>query len=361
MMKQLESKNLSVTLSGRPIVRDVSFKVPQGRTGCLLGPSGCGKTTLLRTIAGFELPEQGRLLIGGTEVSRSRWALVPERRRVGMVFQDFALFPNLCVRDNIGFGLKESPRSAREQRVNDMLRLVGLRDLAKVHPHQLSGGEQQRVALARALAPRPDILLLDEPFSSMDVDLREQLLGEVRTILHQEGITAIFVTHNQFEAFALADEIGVMSAGRLLQWNSGYNLYHHPKCRFVADFVGQGVFIQGTVLDRRGVATTFGIISGRTDNGFKPGEVVDVLIRPDDIVPDKNASIRARVVDRVFQGATFRYTLELNGTRVLCLAPSHYHYQIDEAIPIRLDSKHLVAFRREGAAPVDGSSTVMHQ
>jgi iron(III) transport system ATP-binding protein len=348
MMKELELKNLSVTLSGRPIIREASFKVPQGRTGCLLGPSGCGKTTLLRTVAGFELPEKGRLLIGGAEVSGSGWALVPERRRVGMVFQDFTLFPNLCVRDNIAFGLKGSPRSAREQRVNDLLRLVGLRGLSKVYPDQLSGGEQQRVALARALAPRPDILLLDEPFSSMDAELREQLLCEVRTILHQEGITAIFVTHNQFEAFALADEIGVMNEGCLLQWDSGYNLYHHPKCRFVADFVGQGVFLQGTVLDGRRIETTFGIISGRMATGFKAGEVVDVLIRPDDIVPDKNASVRARVVDRVFQGATFRYTLDLNGTRVLCLAPSHYHYEIDEAIPIRLDSKHLVAFRREG-------------
>lgn len=347
-MSQLELKELSVVLSGQRVIQEITFSLERGRIGCLLGPSGCGKTTMLRAIAGFELPEKGQVFIDEAEVSREGWVLAPEQRRIGMVFQDFALFPHLCVRDNIAFGLKRMARSKIVERVHDLLQLVGLGNMGRAFPHQLSGGEQQRVALARALAPRPNILLLDEPFSSMDAELREQLAREVRDILRQEQTTAIFVTHNQFEAFAMADEIGVMNAGRLRQWDTGYELYHHPGDRFVAEFIGQGAFIPGIVLDTRHIKTAIGVISGTMKNAFKTDETVDVLIRPDDIMPDDRASLRATVTDKIFQGATFRYTLHLqHEIAVSCVIPSHYDYAIDDEIGICLNTKHLVAFKRE--------------
>ena len=245
MNKLLEVINTEVGYGGAPVVCQVSFELEPGRIGCLLGPSGCGKTTLLRAIAGFELLQGGEIRMRGQVVSHAGWSLPPEKRRVGMVFQDFALFPHLKIGENIGFGLRHLSERERRARVQTLLGLVGLPEYENAYPHQLSGGQQQRVALARAMAPRPELLLLDEPFSSMDAELREQLAREVRDIIKEEEITALLVTHDQYEAFAMADEIGVLNAGKLMQWDSGYNLYHRPGNRFVADFIGQGVILPG--------------------------------------------------------------------------------------------------------------------
>src|SRR5690606_11406226 len=203
----------------------------------LLGASGCGKTTVLRAIAGFEPLRAGAIRLDGTVLSGGGVHVLPEKRRVGMMFQDYALFPHLTVGENVAFGLRRLPNAQRERRVAEMLELVGLKDAVDDYPHELSGGQQQRVALARALAPAPDLLLLDEPFSNLDVDTRERLAFEVRDILKSTGHTAILVTHNQAEAFAIADRIGVMSAGRIVQWDTPYNLHHHPVDGFVADFI----------------------------------------------------------------------------------------------------------------------------
>ena len=236
-MAELILDSVSQSYAARQIIADLSFTLPEGAIGCLLGPSGCGKTTALRCIAGFEPIRTGEIRIGGEIVSRPGWMLPAEKRRVGMVFQDYALFPHLNVADNVAFGLRGQTPAERLTRIDELLALVGLAGHAGQFPHQLSGGQQQRVALARALAPRPRLILMDEPFSNLDVDLREHLSLEVRDILKREATTALIVTHDQHEAFALADWVGVMHEGRIQQWDTPYNLYHEPGNFRGADFL----------------------------------------------------------------------------------------------------------------------------
>jgi iron(III) transport system ATP-binding protein len=347
MTSQLEVENLDVSYDEYQVLRQVSFTVEPGKIGCMLGPSGCGKTTVLRAIAGFEPALGGRILIDRVEVSSIHYCLAPEKRNIGMVFQDFALFPNLSVADNIGFGLKSWRNKDQQARVQELLAMIGMPAYGQAYPHQLSGGQQQRVALARAMAPRPGILLLDEPFSSMDVELREQLAREVRDILKQENVTAMLVTHDQYEAFAIADEICVMNEGSILQCDSGYNLYHRPVDRFVADFIGQGVIIPARVENQYSVRTELGLIDGITPIESEQGSMVDVLIRPDDVVHDDASKDSAIVIDKAFRGADFLYFLRMDsGIEVLCLAPSHHNHRINERIGIRLNVDHLVVFDR---------------
>jgi iron(III) transport system ATP-binding protein len=349
MNKLLEVSAAEIGYGAAPVVRQVSFALEAGRIGCLLGPSGCGKTTLLRAIAGFEMLQAGEIRLRGQVVSHAGWSLPPERRGVGMVFQDFALFPHLTVGNNIGFGLRHLSERERGVRVRSLLALIGMASLEDAYPHQLSGGQQQRVALARAMAPRPELLLMDEPFSSMDAELREQLAREVRDIVKQEEITALLVTHDQYEAFAMADEIGVMSDGKLMQWDSGYNLYHRPGNRFVADFIGQGVILPGEVQAEGQVMTELGTIRGELPAGCRIGCRLDLLLRPDDIQHDDQSPLRARIAAKAFRGAEFLYTLELaSGTRVLCLAPSHHDHAIGESLGIRVEVDHLVMFPQPG-------------
>src|SRR5690606_37602072 len=281
--------------------------------------------------------------------------LPPEQRRIGMVFQDYALFPHLTVAQNIGFGLRGMDGAARDARVAEMLAVIGLRNEGGRYPHELSGGQQQRVALARALAPSPALLLLDEPFSNLDVDLRERLSHEVRDIIKATGITAIMVTHDQHEAFAVADEIGIMHEGRIQQWDTPYNLYHQPVNRFVADFIGQGVLLPGEVVDDRHVRTDLGLLASAIPTecrlDLRNGERhcnVEVLLRPDDIVHDDSSTLQARVLKKAFRGADILYTLELDsGARVLSLVPSHHNHAIGERIGIRLDVEHVVTFHKD--------------
>lgn len=347
MSAQLEVENLDAGYDDLQVLNQVSFSLQAGEIGCVLGPSGCGKTTVLRSIAGFEPAWRGRILIDSVEVSRRNFSLPPEQRNIGMVFQDFALFPHLSVEHNVGFGLHRLARREQHARVQEMLAMVGMLAYAQAFPHQLSGGQQQRVALARALAPGPSILLLDEPFSNMDVELREQLAREVRNILKQENKTAVLVTHDQHEAFALADQICVMSEGGILQQGSGYELYHRPQSRFVADFIGQGVIIPARVEDSTTVKTDLGLIHGDSAIDAPPGALVDVLIRPDDVVHDDSSEESAIVVEKAFRGAEFLYFLRMDsGVEVMCLAPSHHDHKINERIGIRLNVDHLVTFPR---------------
>ena len=343
----LDLQNVAISYSGHTVVKDISFSLAKGQIGCLLGPSGCGKTTLLRAIAGFEPVATGNISLQQQVVSSDSLQQAPEQRQVGMVFQDFALFPHLNVADNISFGLGHLSRPARKAKVQQLLQLVGLPDLAKRHIYQLSGGQQQRVALARALAPQPKMLLLDEPFSSLDTELREGLAREIRHILQQLGITAVMVTHDQHEAFAMADMIGVMERGKLQQWATPAELYHQPANRFVADFVGRGVFLTGTVLDDHKMATSLGVFAMPDTARFSPGSMVDVLVRPDDIVQDSSSDIKARVQSKAFRGSHTLYQLQLaGGETVLSLQLSHVNYAIGEQIGIRPELAHLVMFPR---------------
>jgi iron(III) transport system ATP-binding protein len=327
------------------VFRDLSFRVSRGEIVSLLGPSGCGKTTALRAIAGFEPVHHGEIELAGKTVSLPGYTCPPEKRHLGMVFQDYALFPHLSVYRNVTFGLKDRPRTEQRDTARRVLSEVGLRGLEERYPHELSGGQQQRVALARALAPRPDLLLLDEPFSSLDVELREHLSLEVRDLLKTEGITGILVTHDQHEAFAVSDNVGVMQQGRIVQWDTPYNLYHEPATRFVADFIGQGRFLEGTIVAPDAIDTEVGLLRGNRAYPDQLGTRVEVLIRPDDIVPDPDGPHRATVVDRAFKGAEILYTLRLDtGSTLLSLFPSHNDHRVGDRVPFRLEADHLISF-----------------
>jgi iron(III) transport system ATP-binding protein len=337
-------------VAGREAVRGVSFSLARGAIGCLLGPSGCGKTTVLRCIAGFESPSGGRILLAGTVVSSAQSSLPPEKRRIGMVFQEHALFPHLSAAGNIAFGVPDKSRA--DARIRELAALTGIGEFLDKFPHELSGGQQQRVALARALAPGPDLLLLDEPFSNLDTGLRERLSLELRDIIKASGATAILVTHDQHEAFAMADEIGVMREGRIEQWDTAYNLYHRPANRFVADFVGQGVFLPAKVLGPQKIQIELGVLDGQIPHACQvgcdvcgKGCLADVLLRPDDVIHDDHAPTQAEVVHKAFRGAEILYTLRLeSGRKVLALVPSHHNHALGERIGIRLDVDHVVAF-----------------
>ncbi|WP_083664418.1 ABC transporter ATP-binding protein [Herminiimonas arsenitoxidans] len=336
------------------IVHNLSFALQRGEIGCLLGQSGCGKTTVLRAIAGFESLIAGRIALGGKELSNATHTTVPEARHVGVVFQDYALFPHLSVADNIGFGLRKLSGAERHARISKLLTLVGLTSQEKKFPHELSGGQQQRVALARALAPQPDLLLLDEPFSNLDVDLRERLATEVRDILKEVGTTAVLVTHDQHEAFAIADQIGVMQNGVIVQWDHAYNLYHRPATRFVADFVGLGVFVPGRIdQHKQDVSIELGSLPlchglEVCDPNEQDAQQVDVLLRADDVVHDDSSPLQAEVVRKAFRGAEFLYTLKLpSGQQLLALVPSHHDHALGERIGIRLEADHVVTFPKQ--------------
>ena len=339
----------------RSAVEGVSLTLVAGQIGALIGPSGCGKTSLLRAVAGLERCAAGRVSIAGELLSDAATGghLAPEARRIGMVFQDYALFPHLSVAENVAFGIAGLPRTARLARVQEMLELVGLAHASRRAPHQLSGGQQQRVALARALAPKPRLLLLDEPFSSLDIDLRERLAQEVRVILKQSGTTALLVTHDQLEAFAIGDVIGVMNKGRLEQWDDAYTLYHRPATRFVAGFIGHGVFTAAQIVAcAHGpcVHTPLGELNDVAGcplpEAFPNGEC-DVLLRADDIVHDDSSGVRALIERKSFRGSEFLYTLRLaSGEQVLAHVPSHHDHQVGEWIGIRAEVDHVVTFPR---------------
>ncbi len=343
--------------AGRAAVEGVSLALGRGDIGVLIGPSGCGKTSLLRLVAGLERPDAGSVAIEGEVLADAARGthIAPERRRIGMVFQDYALFPHLSVAENVAFGIAELSRAERERRVAQMLDLVGLAHAAKRAPHQLSGGQQQRVALARALAPQPRLLLLDEPFSSLDIDLRERLAQEVRVILKESGTTALLVTHDQLEAFAIGDVIGVMNKGRLEQWDDAYSLYHRPVSRFVAGFIGHGVFAPARIVpcaegEGHCVMTPLGELHDVTDcplPGAYPRGECDVLLRADDIVHDDASPVRALIERKAFRGSEFLLTLRLeSGEQVMAHVPSHHDHQVGEWIGIRAEVDHVVTFPR---------------
>ncbi len=352
----LEVSQLQVRYAGRAqaAVRGVSLGLAAGEIGVLIGPSGCGKTTLLRAVAGLEPVAAGEIRLNGAVVGSAGRSLPPEARRIGMVFQDYALFPHLSVGRNVAFGIHRLPRAEQAARVDEVLRLVGLEGSAGRFPHELSGGQQQRVALARALAPRPQLMLLDEPFSNLDVELRERLAHEVRGILKAAGATALFVTHDQLEAFAIGDRIGVMESGTLHQWDAAYALYHRPATRFVADFIGHGVFAPATLQQQPGggvvARTPLGDLADLEEcplPGAYPGGECDVLLRADDVVHDDDAPVQARIVRKAFRGSEFLYTLELaNGLSVMAHVPSHHDHAVGDWIGIRPQVQHVVTFPR---------------
>lgn len=345
----LQLESVQVGYDGIPVVDDISLSLGNGQIGCLLGPSGCGKSTLLRAIAGFEPVMSGRIVMADQELSKPGYQVSPDQRKIGMVFQDLALFPHLTVEQNIIFGLKNDEgfkqESDKKQRLNELLSLVGLQGFESRYPHELSGGQQQRVALARAMAPRPQLLLLDEPFSGLDASLREVLLPEVREILLREQISALLVTHDQNEAFAMADMVAIMSEGKILQSNTAYSIYHSPNNRFVADFVGEGEFLSGIVLENDIVSSPLGMFDMKEGHDYAVGQAVDILVRPDDLLHDDDSPVTAKIINKQFRGSHFLYRVQLDSRQELyCFASSHHNHALGESIGVKLDLDHLVMF-----------------
>jgi iron(III) transport system ATP-binding protein len=313
-------------------VDGASLCVERGEVVALLGPSGCGKTTLLRLIAGFERPDGGTVEVGGRLVAgRGTW-IPPERRRVGMVFQDYALFPHLTVAENVGFGL---PRRERAARVAELLAIVGMTELGGRYPHELSGGQQQRVALARALAPSPELMLLDEPWSNVDPFLRETLRGEVVEIMRPLGVTVLLVTHDREEAFSLADRIALMRDGAVVQEGTSEEIYFAPVSRWAAEFAGAANVLEGRVVGGA-VHTAVGAFPA---NGASAREAAEVLVRPEVLELEPDPAGTAQVVGREFRGHDVLYRVLLEGVELVSQRPSTEIVPLGSRVTIRLHDR----------------------
>lgn len=348
MQGQLDVENLRCAYDALTVVKDLSFSVAAGDIACLLGPSGCGKSTILRAIAGFEPVMDGRISLDSKTISTPSGILAPEKRGIGMVFQDYALFPHLNIQQNLEFGLGKVDQSHRKERTSELLELVDLHGYEHRFPHELSGGQQQRVALARALAPKPSLLLLDEPFSNLDAELRTRLGLDVRLILKELEMSAILVTHDQKEAFAMADHIGVIDQGRIQQWGRPFELYHEPVNRFVASFIGQGCFIPGTTISHESFDSELGQIKGNRAYNFPMQSRVDILIRPDDIVFSSESRLHGVVTAKTFAGTNTHYQIKLPSEREIQASfPSHQDLNLGDTVHFALDAEHLIAYPAE--------------
>ncbi|MBC8160602.1 MAG: ABC transporter ATP-binding protein [Roseiflexaceae bacterium] len=329
--------------SSAPALDGLSLEVLRGEIMALLGPSGCGKSTTLRLIAGLEQPDDGEIWLNGAMVASPRHSAPPEARGIGMVFQDYALFPHLTVLENVAFGLHRLPKSQRHARAAQALALVGLGEFGARYAHQLSGGQQQRVALARALAPRPAVVLLDEPFSNLDAALRVQMRDDLRDILRRAEATAIFVTHDQAEALALGDRVALLRAGRLEQVGRPDELFQRPRTRFVAEFMGAADFVPAQVVG--GVLLTE---LGRVDQALPlpDGTQLDLLVRFDDLelLPQDHGC--GVIVGRTYEGPSFMYLVEMeSGLRLRCQTSHICRYQLGDRVCVDLRHDHaLVAF-----------------
>jgi iron(III) transport system ATP-binding protein len=342
----VELSDVRKEYDGCVAVDDLSVSIARGEFFSLLGPSGCGKTTTLRLIAGLERPGSGRIAVDNRLVSDASFVLPPEERGVGIVFQDYALFPHMTVFENVSFGLHGRGKAHIHHRVGELLDLVGLTGLGKSYPHELSGGQRQRVALARSMAPSPSVILLDEPFSNLDADLRTTLRQETRDILRVEGATVILVTHDQEEAFSFSDRVGLLNAGRLEQVGSPYQIYHHPASRFVADFVGKADFIPCTLRGDRLVSSLGRFrhqgLSGPDSAPF------ELMIRPDDVTIAPDPLGEAIIAETIFLGADALYTLELpDATRLHSLGPSAKLLPDGTRVKVTVELAHVVAFPKD--------------
>ncbi|WP_135663960.1 ABC transporter ATP-binding protein [Halorhabdus rudnickae] len=330
-------------------VADLSLSVRDGELLTLLGPSGCGKTTTLRLLAGLDEPDAGAIRVAGETVAGEGTFVKPENRDVGLVFQEFALFPHLTVGENVAFGLQDRTQDAIDERVDKLLELVGLADYREASPEDLSGGQRQRVALARSLAPEPDVLLLDEPFSNLDVGLREEMRREVRRIIKETGVTAVSVTHDQEEALSISDRVAVIDDGRVEQIGRPEVVFQQPESRFVAEFLGQAGFVSGTFAEGC-VETPLGCLDAGRIEGLDTeyeGAEIDVLVRPDDIraVPADPAGTNGRIVNRQYTGPSFVYTVELDSGAVLHCEHNHAEeLGIDKRVRVRLATDHALAW-----------------
>ena len=341
---KLEIEDVSLSIEGNLILDNLSLNIDEHEIISLIGPSASGKSSLLRIIAGFENISSGKVKLNGLIVDDRSTIVQPQNRNVGIIFQDLALFPHLSCKDNIIFGITNYSEDHKRQRLDRLCNLLDITSIKDKFPHEISGGQQQRIAIARALAPGPEILLLDEPFSALDEELKETLIHDVKNLLKEEKITTIVITHNIKEAFQLSDKIAFLDNKKIIQFDTAYNLYHKPYTKEIANFCGIGSFIKGTVIDSNHVSTILGDLFGDTSK-YKVGSNVSVMIRPDDIIHDDNSSQSAKVLEKIFFGSDFLYKLELSeGEKIFCYTPSHHNHAINEVIGIKPVIDHLILF-----------------
>ena len=341
---KLNLQSVGIVLDSKVILDDVNLKIDTGEIVSLMGSSASGKTSLIRSIAGFNNITSGMIQIDGEivddSISRSDVAM----RNVGVIFQDLALFPHLTVRENICFGLNNVDSAQQQNRAKKLEDLLSIENITDRYPNQISGGQQQRVAIARAIAPKPNLLLLDEPFSALDYELKDNLMNDIMKLIKSENITAILITHSAEEAFKMSDKIAFISNNTITQFANPYDMYHRPNSKEIANFFGISSYITAKITDSSHINCILGDFVGMVDQ-YNKDDKVELLIRPDDIIHDDNSLFSAKVTEKTFRGSDFLYKLELkDGQNIFCYAPSHHNHQVNEVIGIKLDLDHLVIF-----------------
>lgn len=338
----LTINNLTCQYDAQTVLESLSLEVEQGQIVCLLGASGCGKTTLLKAIAGLLPLSSGEMSLNGMIMDNGQHWVPPEQRNIGMIFQDYALFPHLTVAENVAFGLCGYTDKALKSKVAEMLALVHLSAFAERYPHQLSGGQQQRVAIARSLAYKPDLLLLDEPFSNIDTQVRHELIAEIRKLFKAQGVTAIFVTHSREEAFAFADKMAVMNRGVIEQYGTASELYYRPASRFVADFLGGGSYLPAHCVDAEHYQTHFGVLKALSQQSLEKDQTCDLLLRPQNIHIQPDTSSPIIVLEQQFMGDHCRYVIDVQGTKLLATATDSV--SIGQSVAVTIDEQGILAF-----------------
>ena len=346
-----EIKNGNFVASEKNKVNNVNLKIEnQGEIVSLLGPSGVGKTTVLRTIAGLQKLSSGKIFLKNKLISSNNTHIEPEKRNIALSFQDNSLFPNYKVIDNINFGKKRANGNASIIDANEIIKLLHIEPILEKFPHQISAGEAQRVSLARSLMSRPDLLLVDEPFSNIDQSLKGELQSNIKRLLKKFEITTIMVTHDSYEAFYMGDKCGIILDQKLEQYNSPYNIYHYPCSEKIVNFLNRGVLVEAKIIDHETLENSdLGKIKGNLVNKFKKGAVVKLLLQPDDLKHDDKSDLRLEVIDRKFRGTEFIYLLKTKNNDLIPISVESHHghyHEIKEKFgikkPIYID--HLVCF-----------------
>ena len=341
---KLNLQSVKIALDSKVILDDVNLKIDTGEIVSLMGSSASGKTSLIRSIAGFHNISSGVIQIDGQIVDDSIRRSDVAMRNVGVIFQDLALFPHLTVRENICFGLNNIDSTQQQNRAKKLEDLLSIENITNRYPNQISGGQQQRVAIARAIAPKPNLLLLDEPFSALDYELKDNLMNDIMKLIKSENITAILITHSAEEAFKMSDKIAFISNNTITQFANPYDIYHRPASKEIANFFGISSYIKAKITDSSHINCILGDFVGMVDQ-YNKDDKVDLLIRPDDIIHDDDSLFSAKVTEKTFRGSDFLYELELkDGQKIFCFAPSHHNHQVNEVIGIKLDLDHLVIF-----------------
>jgi iron(III) transport system ATP-binding protein len=341
---KLNLQSVKISLDSKVILDDVNLKIDNGEIISLMGSSASGKTSLIRSIAGFHNISSGVIQIDGQIVDDSVRRSDVAMRNIGVIFQDLALFPHLTVRENICFGLNNIDSTQQQNRAKKLEGLLDIENITNRYPNQISGGQQQRVAIARAIAPKPNLLLLDEPFSALDYELKDNLMNDIKKLIKSENITAILITHSAEEAFKMSDKIAFISNNTITQFANPYDIYHRPVSKEIANFFGISSYIKAKITDSSHINCILGDFVGMVDQ-FNKDDKVDLLIRPDDIIHDDDSLFSAKVTEKTFRGSDFLYELELkDGQKIFCFAPSHHNHQVNEVIGIKLDLDHLVIF-----------------